>query len=141
MLHNFLRTFTSRYSDFDGYWVFGVVVEELNDARIDLLGPADRGAGSAPMRALVHIARDRFRNQLAKHRLTPSLLKAAELLIARAPEKAAEARVNGRGYEVTVSVRAVTDLDTEYVSSVSIFVAPHDPNRESRSKRRAPPIA
>ena len=37
VLHNFLGTFTSRYSDFNGYWIFGFLVEKMDSVRIDLL--------------------------------------------------------------------------------------------------------
>ena len=37
VLGNFLGTFTSRYSDYDGYWLFGFLVADLKDLRIDLL--------------------------------------------------------------------------------------------------------
>ena len=40
VLHNFLGTFTSRYSDFDGYWVFGFLIESMDRVRIDLLSEA-----------------------------------------------------------------------------------------------------
>lgn len=47
--------------------------------------------------------------------------------------------VNGyvnNGYEVTLSVEAVSDLARTYRDHVSFLVAPHDPSLESRSMRR-----
>lgn len=41
VLHNFLGTYTSRNSDFHGYWLFGFLVEDINQINVDLLG-ADR---------------------------------------------------------------------------------------------------
>ena len=46
--------------------------------------------------------------------------------------------VNGRladGYEITLAVRGVTDLNGVYESTTSIFAAPHDPQAEQRSSR------
>ena len=37
VLDNFLGTFTSRYLDHNGYWVFGMLVGDLGELRIDLL--------------------------------------------------------------------------------------------------------
>ena len=39
VLHNFIGTYTSRYSDYDGYWLFGMVVRDVAELRIDLLYP------------------------------------------------------------------------------------------------------
>jgi hypothetical protein len=41
VLHNFLGTYTSRYSDFNGYWLFGFLVGDISQVAVDLLG-ADR---------------------------------------------------------------------------------------------------
>ncbi len=40
-LNGFLGTYTSRYSDFGGYWLFGLVANELRQLQIDLLAPHD----------------------------------------------------------------------------------------------------
>jgi hypothetical protein len=37
VLHNFLGTYTSRYSDYDGYWLFGMLVRDVEELSIDLL--------------------------------------------------------------------------------------------------------
>ena len=41
VLHNFLETYTSRYSDYDGFWVFGFIVETMLPANIDLMASSD----------------------------------------------------------------------------------------------------
>ena len=38
VLGNFLGTYVSRYSDYDGYWLFGFLVGDLGELRINLLG-------------------------------------------------------------------------------------------------------
>ena len=38
VLGNFLGTYTSRYSDFGGYWLFGFLVADLAELQINLLG-------------------------------------------------------------------------------------------------------
>jgi hypothetical protein len=39
VLHNFLATYSSRYSDYDGYWLFGVLAQESGHLQIDLVNP------------------------------------------------------------------------------------------------------
>jgi hypothetical protein len=36
VLCGFLGTYTSRYSDFDGYWIFGFLVAQVVDVKFDL---------------------------------------------------------------------------------------------------------
>jgi hypothetical protein len=59
VLHNFLGTFTSRYSDFDGYWVFGFLVESMDAVRIDLLADVE-SANSTPSGFIRWLAVQRF---------------------------------------------------------------------------------
>jgi hypothetical protein len=47
-LHNFLATFTSGYSDYDGYWLFGFLLKDADELRIDLLNPNSDIPPSAP---------------------------------------------------------------------------------------------
>jgi hypothetical protein len=37
VLHNTLGTYLSRYSDYDGYWLFGFLVPRLIELKFDLL--------------------------------------------------------------------------------------------------------
>jgi hypothetical protein len=124
-LCNFLGTLTSRYSDFDGYWVLGLIVADLRAATVDLLSDSNDAADSAPMAAFIRIARQRFHEQVAKQRLPPSFMGSACLEIARSPTPLAEGHVNGhvrRGYEVTFTARVESDLQRTYTSKMSVFV-------------------
>lgn len=47
VLGNFLGTYTSRYSEHDGYWLFGLVVAELGELEVNLLADPDDGSGTA----------------------------------------------------------------------------------------------
>jgi hypothetical protein len=40
-LHNFLGTYSSRYSEYSGYWLFGFLVNDLTRIDFDLF---ERGA-------------------------------------------------------------------------------------------------
>ena len=38
VLWNFLGTYMSRYSDYDGYWLFGFLIEDMGELEINILG-------------------------------------------------------------------------------------------------------
>ncbi len=66
VLHNFLGTYTSRYSDYDGYWLFGLLVGEVGELKIDLLSPTVGTTTSAPVAAVIELAVRKFREQMEK---------------------------------------------------------------------------
>ena len=137
-LRNYLGTLTSRYSDFDGYWVLGMVIADLSAATVDLISDSNDVTDSAPMAAFILLARQRFHEQVAKQRLPASFIGSARLEITRSPVQA-EGNVNGhvaRGYEVTFAAHVESDLHRTYTSKMSVFVAPHDAAIETRSVRR-----
>lgn len=134
VLHNFLDTLSSRYSDLDGYWIWGQVVEDVDGLRIDLDGSVPL-AGPPAVASLGQLARERFAEQLQKHRLTLSRVQAPSLTVACV--EGATAMVDGfarPGYAVTLTARA-TWHGIQHARSASFVVAPHDPTLESR---RAP---
>jgi hypothetical protein len=138
-LRNFLGTLTSRYSDFDGYWVLGMIVADLRAKTVDLLSDSTVVADSPPMAAFIRMSRQRFHEQVTKQRLPPSFIGSACLEIARSPTPSAEGHVNGhvrRGYEVTLTARVESDLHRTYTGKMSVFAAPHDSAIERRSVRR-----
>jgi hypothetical protein len=138
ILHNFLATYTSRYSDYDGYWIFGMIVGGLEEMDIDLLRFEDCAADAAPLPAAKNLAVTRFSEQIEKSRLAVSCVREARLTITKAPGTSS-GLVNGcmrPGYEVRLTARAASDLGKTYESIISIFVAPHNPSVEQRSTRR-----
>lgn len=134
VLPNFLGTFTSRYSEFRGYWLFGFLVRDLREIEIDLLATSE----SDPERAAdvaIATARSRFREQVVKAGLSVSRIEAARLTMCKLPGES-EAPVNGRicrGYHVKFVAEASTHGTTLYRAERAVFVAPHDPAVEQRS--------
>jgi hypothetical protein len=134
VLHNFLGGFTSRYSDFDGYWIFGMLVVDLDHTAIDLLGDPRDVVGGEPLQAAIRRARILFREQLARGQLDASVVREARLEMKRSSEPT-PGMINGHvatRYEITFTARAVSDLDAVYERTRSVFVAPHDPSIEYR---------
>ena len=94
VLHNFLGTYTSRYSDFNGYWLFGFLVESLDCFEFDLFA-ADCNSPVAVDEFARQLAVARFADQLRKSMLERSRVREARLSIRRLP-KTIIAPVNGR---------------------------------------------
>jgi len=137
VLHNFLGTFTSRYSDYDGYWLFGMLVADVGELKIDLLSPSVGPTASAPVAAAIRLAAQKFREQVEKAGLSVSRTREARLDITRPPDSR-RGSVNGRvcaGHDVRFVAKVVSDNGKTYESEISVFVAPHDSRVESRSTR------
>jgi len=106
LLKNFLGTYTSRYSDFQGYWLFGFLVADLAELRIDLLA-APTPATEGPLSAAGRLAVEKFQDQMRKLRAAPSGLRGSWLTLRRSTS-AAMGDVNGHaclGYSVHFEVK------------------------------------
>ena len=134
VLWNFLGAFTSRYTDFGGYWLFGFLVEELDDElQVDLLGSNSAGT-SSPMIAAINTARTKFKEQYSKAGLVVSQIQDAALSI-RTLVESRNGVVNGRpcvGKSVCFNASAVMVGGRRYEREQILFVAAHDPVIERR---------
>jgi hypothetical protein len=134
----FLAAYVSRYTDHDGYWLFGYLAAAEEIVKVDLLDERPRDTG--PTGSAARIARARFLEHLAKARVDVSEVQTASLEIT---PLSVSARVRvGRGDVVDgrglrVSVRIVLESGARVAREVTVFAAPHDPTRELRSTRRA----
>jgi hypothetical protein len=140
-LHNYLGTLTSRYSDLDGYWILGLLVDDLETRTVDLMTESSVDNQSKAWATFIRLARDKFHEQIAKQRIATSFVRAAVLEIKK-PPTLSEGYVNGHvraGHDVAFTARVESDLHTVYASEMSVFVAPHNADIESRSRRRGPP--
>src|SRR6266446_7404173 len=134
-LYNFLETYTSRYSDYDGYWLFGMLIGELEQFNIDLLGTGCETSDSTPKTAAVQLATAKFKDQLEKAGLCLSHIRVAQLVISRLPDFR-YGYVNGHrraGFDVIFVARTVSPHGKTYECKKSVFVAPHDPKGKQRS--------
>jgi hypothetical protein len=135
VLGNFLATFTSRHSEYDGYWLFGFLVDELTELRVDLLAsPTGEQRGAREVAVTTAIAT--FDDQVRKAGLDRSQIREASLSITRGAE--ATGSVNGqpaRGYTVHLRAAVVMSGGQGHDRDQALFVAPHDPAAEARSAR------
>ena len=137
VLHNFLGTYTSRYSDYDGYWPFGMLVRDVGELRIDLLCPSIDTAAPPAVVAANQLAAHKFREQIEKAGLSVLCVQEARLDITNLRDLR-HGFVNGRmsaGHTVRFAARAVSDYGKTYEREVSVFVAPHNAEVETRSAR------
>ena len=137
ILHNFLGTYTSRYTDFDGYWLFGMLSDDFGDLQIDLLSPQFDPMATPPLSAAIALAGQKFREQIEKAGFDISSLQQARLDIKKLPGSR-QGFVNGRmcaGYDLKFVASAVSSRGAMCESEISVFVAPHDSGVERRSTR------
>jgi|GEM_PF-1816697 len=132
VLHNTLGTFVSRYSDYCGYWLLGQIPMEPASWTADLLEPALVGPGL--FNVARRLAARRFAEQLGKTEVARERVMEAELMWRRGNEAVRGWHGNGwgRGYHVALTATARMDDGRSFNCSVTVFVAPHDPSRESR---------
>ncbi|MFN7941591.1 MAG: hypothetical protein U0X73_08310 [Thermoanaerobaculia bacterium] len=135
VLHNFLSTLKSRYSDLNGYWIFGFLVEETDELDIDLLEV--RGASDlTPASAFRHLAHNRFHDQTYKAKFPVERLGKAMLYWRRSePREVPSVWGPQRGYRVVLEVAASVPSGREFRRATSEYVLPHNPARERQSGR------
>jgi hypothetical protein len=140
VLNGFLGTYTSRYSDCDGYWLFGFLVAELGELRIDLLAaPTDDSV--TPLNLAIRSAAAKFEDQLHKADLVRPQIREAWLTIQKLPGLAA-GEINGvpsAGHNVRFLAGAIMDGGRRYEREQVVFVAPHNAKVELRSTRATEP--
>ncbi|MFI5345825.1 MAG: hypothetical protein ACHQ51_05580 [Elusimicrobiota bacterium] len=138
VLRGFLGTFTSRHSDFDGYWLFGLILKDLDGTKINLLAAAAGTPSSKEKDEAMRLACLKFQDQLEKHGFRSVVLREAELRLELLPGTK-EGFVNGKlsnGQEIRFEVHVVSKHGKHFKAVETIFVAPHDARKELRSTRR-----
>lgn len=137
ILHNFLGTYTSRYSDYDGYWLFGMLVTDLTQLNLDLLDFGGSAPEITPVSSAAKLATAEFKDQVQKAGLSLSCIQSAHLTITKSLDPS-DGQINGCpcvGYDVSFMATAVSDHGKTYKHEKSVFVAPHDSKVERRSVR------
>lgn len=152
-LRGFLGTYVSRYSSFDGYWLFGFLVDQCLPMQVDLLPavrdhggrgleatPVSPPASTSPEQAARSLAVTKFHEQLAKAGLRPSTVASARLRLERlAPTSELLDGAVRQGFFVRFEVTAKADTGRLFVADEVVFVAPHDPHMERQAASRGTP--
>jgi hypothetical protein len=128
----FLGTYSSRYSDFRGYWLMPRLLSPSAPLTFDLMGTGD--LPNDPCGSAERLAREKFSQQLAKHRRKPSDLKSATLEIRTSDtSKRALAGPSTRDcYTMTLSLVVAATLGKHFKRQIELLVAPHNPHFELR---------
>jgi len=137
VLRNFLGTYTSRYSDYEGYWLFGLLANDVEQLTIDLLNPKTSSLESKPQAFAAELAKTKFKEQLEKNGIASAWFLRAHLEIKKLPSSK-NGPVNGRpmaGHDFRFIVQAVSDTGKIYETETKLFIAPHNPSIELRSTR------
>lgn len=140
VLCGFLGTYTSRYSQFKGYWLFGFLVTNHPVLEFDLLGRIEGDSGG-PLASADTRAKVAFAQQLGKAGLAIERVREARLVIERLAE---DCSVSGeqsrRGYNLRFRATVIADTGRRFEREKVVFVAPHDPRLELRSDVRDPRV-
>ena len=124
VLHNFIGAYTSRNSDYDGYWLFGLVVDKFESLDIDLTS-SESGAREPLIAFAANLAAAKFQDQMTRARLDMSRVSAARLVIAKLPG-IVTGPINGRicdGHNVRFTADAISDRGKAYSHATTLFVA------------------
>lgn len=136
VVHNFLGTFMSRYTDLDGYWLFGFIVERLPEASVDLLDVPD-AQPSEPVGAFRAAAQGKFQEQLSKAGFGADRLSSAVLRWSCSKLDTVPSVWGPKpGYMVTAEVYVATPR-RQFQRVATEFILVHNPNLERRSGRVA----
>lgn len=133
ILHNFLGTYTSRYSNFNGYWLWGYLVIQSDPFCFNLLEniPSD----GTPLGVAKALAASTFQAQMAKQNLDLPRVSDASVCIAISPLEIAgqfnAMPCRGHIMQFKAQARMVTGFHAQHTQSR--FVAPHRPSIEMQS--------
>jgi hypothetical protein len=136
VLENFLGTYVSRRSDYGGYLLFGFLIGDFAELRINLLGQGVSDPDT-PVGVAVLSAAARFEDQRQKAGLARPQLREAWLTIRRSPGSV-WGSINGRpcaGFYFRFVAQAVMDDGKSYERERVVFIAPHNAGIELRSAR------
>jgi len=131
VLHSLLGSFTSRYTQADGYWAFGVLFDQLTQLNTSLIG--DQRHSNRDLAAIISRARRIFADQLQKHGVPYGNVIAADIALTQPSPDSLGGYINGHavtGAMFLVSATATMRAGKFYACQQQLFVAPHDPTLE-----------
>ncbi|MBL7689519.1 MAG: hypothetical protein JNJ49_15890 [Bdellovibrionaceae bacterium] len=132
VLEGFLGTYTSRYSDLRGYWLHGQLPFDTFEYHFDLMATPPND--DTPEAAARRLAVRRFKEQLAKSGFEVAVVRSADLRIHMGMEAIEGWQGDHRsvGHMVDFTATAVMDTDRRYERTRTVFVAPHNAEKERR---------
>jgi hypothetical protein len=132
VLTGFLGTYSSRYSEFHGYWLFGFIIKSLDRMEVDLLVPGDSDHGHPARLVARQLAAQRFYDQVTNHGLHLSMIRSAQLILERRPDDGSLPGQHSRGgYNLHFVASVTADNGKSFERRTAVFVAPHDPKFEN----------
>lgn len=137
VLCGFIDAFVSRYSDYDGYWIFGLLAREGDQISFDFLHTSVNAKESPIISAAASIAKTRFHKLLQKFGIPAEFVSEGKFIMSK--QDPARGLVNGHasdGHLYLLQAEVTSDLGKKYTAHKTIFIAPHDPSVEHRSMRR-----
>ena len=137
-LNNFLATYTSRNSDYDGYWLFGLLVKDLVHLDFDLLKEFKEPSRPTPLQFAEISAARIFRYQMQKAGVSAPRIAEARLKITKTPDTIS----NFQGHRawtahvLRVHAHVKSNHGRLFTAETTVLAAPHSFLFESRSTLR-----
>jgi hypothetical protein len=131
----FLGTIISRYSNYDGYWIYGFLIKQHESIEINLLDSIDNYPGRNPLKYFTRISINKFHTQVIKNQINEKDIQEAKLTV-RNTNITSWGFVNRErsiGFDVVVEIVIVKSNGRKIVEKKNIFVAPHNPSKELRN--------
>lgn len=139
-LGNFLSAFVSRNSDYDGWWLFGLLMPRLGSLEIGLLAASRPNDETEIIRFAARRAQDVFSTQMALAGVSHNLREATVTLSRTSISlEGTPNRHPSPAFEIDVTARVVTDVGPVLEKRRTLLVAEHEPSVEHRSSRRLAP--
>lgn len=135
VISGFLGTYTSRYTDYSGYWLFGFFICDVGHAKLDLLSEVNQA--NTPVDVAWRLAHLKFLDQLRKHGLPGTTVREATLDIDVCSElyEVMSGDHLRRGYNVRFRASVFADYGRHFEGTREVFVARHDKRLERQSNR------
>jgi len=125
VLCGFLDAFTSRYSDYDGYWIFGLLVRERAQVSFDLLHRSSDMQETPVFVASARIAQSTFVSLLDKYGIPAEFVSEASFEMSKL-DPAIIGAVNGltcTGHRYLLRASATSDLGKHYTAHTHFHCA------------------
>lgn len=137
-LNNFLATYTSRNSDYDGYWLFGLLVKDLTNLNFDLLKEFKEPSRPTSLQFAEISAAKKFRCQMQKTGVSVARIAEARLEITKTSDTISGfyGKWGRTAHVIRVYAHVKTNHGRLFTAETSLFAAPHSFFFESRSTRR-----
>jgi hypothetical protein len=137
VLRSWLDTLVSRYTDYDGYWVWGMLQNETHSLDISIKGPDSNLSLTRLQLSLLGYSRRRAQELFDLSPVPFDVISELSLSVQTMPDRVMVRQGThiSNGFITNLAACATSDLNKKYRVTVQFGVAPHSFWHEHRSSR------